>query len=75
MRHVAQWWESHSNLSTLYGWLVDNDRIDLDSVSTVAFLDKPWHWAAEWRECEADMAQRGTVAQGGSLRTEGEQRE
>lgn len=76
MRQVAQWWESNANLATLYGWLVDNDAIDAeDHIATVAYLDKPWHWIREWESCQADMQRRGTSAQGGSLRTEGEQRE
>lgn len=60
VRIVVEWWERHYNLSVLYGWLVDNDRLDWDSEAVVAFLDKPWHWTAEWEECRTDMAQRGT---------------
>jgi len=45
----APWYADHANLARLVRWL---ELYDLDG-DVLELLDKPWHWDAEWKRCEA----------------------
>lgn len=51
---MTEWWMYCQNISSLYRFLVDTDRLDPGDVSAVTFfLSRPYRWSLEFSEMTA----------------------